>query len=309
MILRFFSYLSSSHCCTVYILFVGNGKAVFCPFLVKGPYSFSGINLGLGGYLKSFLVESLTFSGPPTWNVPSWSISCEAVAYVVFAGAAIAGLVNRRHFAHCAIIAAAILYTIVLRYKGSLFALLDFGLLRGLAGFCVGAAVSKIPETTLASLPSRIYGGTTVLLAAVTIAALLLSDGRSDILLVPIFASLILLLQVDRGPIADMLKSRPVAFLGKTSYSIYMVHWLPLVLSTAALKYVVGNNAVYEVEYLAMYRVNPLWGDLGVVVLLILVVAIASITYRTVEVPWRSFGRAMALRAEAKLINWGKASA
>jgi peptidoglycan/LPS O-acetylase OafA/YrhL len=48
--------------------------------------------------------------------------------------------------------------------------------------------------------------------------------------------------------------------------------------------------------------------ELWVVVLLILVVAIASITYRTIEVPWRSFGRAMALRAEAKLNNRSKAS-
>jgi peptidoglycan/LPS O-acetylase OafA/YrhL len=227
----------------------------------------------------------------------------------VFAGAAMAGLVNKRHFAHWVIIAAAILYAIVLCYKGSLFALVDLGLLRGLAGFCVGAAVSKIPEATMASLPSRIYNVTTVLLAAVAITALLLSDGRSDILLVPIFAFLILLLQIDRGPLPDVLKSTPVAFLGRTSYSIYIVHWLPLVLSTAVLKYMVGNNALYEVEYFAMYRVNPLWGDLGVVMLLILVVAIASITYRTIEVPWRSFGRAMALRAEAKLNNRRKASA
>ena len=44
------------------------------------------------------LIESLTMPNLPTWNVPSWSISCEVVAYVLFAGAAVAGLMNRRYF-------------------------------------------------------------------------------------------------------------------------------------------------------------------------------------------------------------------
>ena len=190
-----------------------------------------------------FLVESLTFSGNfPAWNVPSWSISCEAVAYVVFAGAAIAGLMNRRHFARWAMIGAAILYAIVLHHKGSLFALIDIGLLRCLGGFCVGAAASKIPETTLAKLPMVIYNAATTLLIIAAITVLSFCDGLFDVLVVPIFGLLILLLQTDRGLPARVLKSTPIAFLGRTSYSIYMVHWLLLVLAAAALKYTLGGQ-------------------------------------------------------------------
>jgi peptidoglycan/LPS O-acetylase OafA/YrhL len=107
---------------------------------------------------------------------------------------------------------------------------------------------------------------------------------------VPIFGLLILLLQTDKRHPARILKSAPIAFLGRTSYSIYMVHWLPIVLAAALLKHTFGNKAV-----------DPLWGDLGVAVMVILVVTIAAITYRNIEVPWRSFGRNMALRAHTEL--------
>jgi peptidoglycan/LPS O-acetylase OafA/YrhL len=85
-----------------------------------------------------------------------------------------------------------------------------------------------------------------------------------------------------------------VAFLGRISYSIYMVHWLAVVLAAAALKHAAGEHALVQVKDIAMYRVDPWLGDLGVVLMLILVVSAASLTYRSIEAPWRSFGRAFA---------------
>jgi len=109
-------------------------------------------------------------------------------------------------------------------------------------------------------------------------------------------------LQTERGQPAQILKSTPIAFLGRTSYSIYMVHWLPLVLAAAVLKRTFADTAPNNAEYFAMYRVNPLWGDVGVVAMLILVVAIAAITYRYIEAPWRSFGRTVAFRSEPDMV-------
>jgi peptidoglycan/LPS O-acetylase OafA/YrhL len=239
------------------------------------------------------LVESLVFSGPPTWNVPSWSISCEAVAYVVFAAAAYAGALKGRNIAVW-VLAATVLYAIVLYEKGSLYALLDFGLFRCFAGFCIGIAVSKIPDAALARIPNVIYDGAVVLLVAAMVAVLSFADGLADVLAIPVFALLMFFLQADRGLSASVLTSTPVAFLGRISYSIYMVHWLLLVLAAAALKHVVGEAALYRGEFPAIYRIDPISGDVGVVLMLILVVSIASITYRIVEAPWRSFGRALA---------------
>jgi peptidoglycan/LPS O-acetylase OafA/YrhL len=102
------------------------------------------------------------------------------------------------------------------------------------------------------------------------------------------------LLQADRGLPARVLTSTPVAYLGRISYSIYMVHWLPLVLAAAVLKHTLGVGAPYQGEYFTMYRVDPWSGDLGVALMLALVVAIASVTYRRIEAPWRAFGRALA---------------
>ena len=120
-----------------------------------------------------FLVHSLTFSSEfPTWNVPSWSRSSEMVAYVVFAVIAWTGLMNRRQLVYFITVLAAGFYTIVLYYKGSLFALLDFGLLRCLAGFCVGVGVSTISESPLAKIPTAIYNAAIGILTTIAIAVL-----------------------------------------------------------------------------------------------------------------------------------------
>src|SRR5262249_51768492 len=105
-----------------------------------------------------------------------------------------------------------------------------------------------------------------------------------DIVIVPIFGLLVLLLQTDSGFSARILKSTPIAFLGQISYSIYMVHWLLLLLATTGLKYVT-KTPLYD----GMYKANLWLGDLEVI--LMLIVLVASITYRTIEAPWRSFGR------------------
>jgi peptidoglycan/LPS O-acetylase OafA/YrhL len=81
-----------------------------------------------------------------------------------------------------------------------------------------------------------------------------------------------------------------------------MVHWLLFVLAAVALKHAVGEQAVYQGEYFAMYRVNPWSGDLGVILMLILVVLVGSITYRKIEAPWRSYGRALASQTQTGLV-------
>jgi peptidoglycan/LPS O-acetylase OafA/YrhL len=242
------------------------------------------------------LIESLGIVDLPTWNVPSWSISCEVTVYILFAVAAVRGFVNGRYFFVHTFGAAAISYALVLHYKGSLFALTDLGLFRCLAGFCVGAAVSKIPQAMLARLPGVAYDAAAISLFMAVAMMLALLDGVWTIFVVPVFALLILLLQADRGIAARILTSKPIALLGRTSYSIYMVHWFLLVIATAVLKHVLGDSSVYDGKYFPIYRVNPLWGDLGVLLILTLVVGIAIATYRSIEVPWRSFGRRLAVR-------------
>jgi peptidoglycan/LPS O-acetylase OafA/YrhL len=248
------------------------------------------------------LIQSLTFSGP-TWNVPSWSISSEAVVYVLFAGLVVAGCARWRHISFWALILAAISYAIVLRHAGSLFEI-NLGLLRCMAGFFVGAAISTIPESAVARFPSVILDAAMVMVLGAAIAVLSLSDGRLDILVVPVFALLIVLLQPDRGLSARLLASNPIAYLGRISYSVYMVHWLMLGVAGSVLKHSIGETAYYAGKYWQMYRVNMLWGDLGVALMLMLIILIASITYWTIEAPWRSFGRVVATRAST---NMGRA--
>jgi peptidoglycan/LPS O-acetylase OafA/YrhL len=260
---------------------------------------FQQSNAGWTLLANVFLLQCLVVLGAPAWNVPSWSISCEAVAYVLFAAAAMAGLLRRRQFVPGAIIAACVCYAIVLYYKGSLFALSDFALLRCLAGFCFDVVVGRVPEAVLARLTVTMSVAATGGLIAAALVAFSCLAGVWDILIIPIFALLILLLQTDRGFFAQILKSAPVEFLGRISYSVYMVHWFLFVLAAMALKYTVGDRALYDGQYFPMYRVNPFAGDLAIVVMLVVVTLIATVTYRFIETPWRAFGRSLAMRAQS----------
>jgi peptidoglycan/LPS O-acetylase OafA/YrhL len=169
-----------------------------------------------------FLVQSFTFSDHLTWNVPSWSISSEAVAYLLFAGATIVGLIARREFVHCGIIVAIGSYVMVLRYKGSLFAVTDLAVLRCLGGFLIGAVVAKVPHAAFARLSNAILGAIAVVLVGAATAVLSLFSGYWEILAIPVFALLILILQFDQGLPARLLKSPPCVFMGQISYSIYI---------------------------------------------------------------------------------------
>jgi peptidoglycan/LPS O-acetylase OafA/YrhL len=206
-----------------------------------------------------------------------------------------AGLLRGRYFIVWSLTAAFILYLVVLYRKHSLFALVDIGLLRCIAGFCVGAAISKVPESSLLKLSTKARDTLIGLLIVSSAIFLWLPGGLVDALLVPAFALLILLLQADQGVVARLLTCRGLTELGRTSYSIYMVHWFLIVLAAAVLK-VVFKSATYSGEHLTMIRTNPIWGDLLLALVLALVIAIASFTYRTIEAPWRSFGRGVSFR-------------
>jgi peptidoglycan/LPS O-acetylase OafA/YrhL len=297
LILRFFR---------IYPLHIAALLAFVLYELTKIPMSHFGLDAhpfrdSPFAFLSSLLlVQSFTFSDHLTWNVPSWSISSEAVAYVLFAGAATVGWLARREFVHCAIIVALGSYIMVLRYKGSLFAVTDLAVLRCLGGFLIGAVVAKAPDAVLARLSNTTLGAIAVVLIGAATAVLSLFSGYWEILAIPVFALLIFVLQLDKGFPARMLKSTPCMLMGQISYSMYMVHWFVLTLVGIILSRTVGDKAINYGQHLHYaYRIDPYLGDLGVACFVALIIFIATITYRFVEAPWRSFGRSLVSRDEA----------
>lgn len=167
-------------------------------------------------------------------NTPSWSISTEFYTYFLFAGICLVLFGKRRiaAFAFFSVIGgivsvwASVSVHECLTQKGCLSLTSDFGFLRCIYSFFLGALVYH------ASRNIRIYPN---LLQAIGIAALtsllLYTDDYPWLGFVfPLsFAVLILSICNDTGWLARLLKAEPFQVLGQRSYSIYLLH-MPLVL-------------------------------------------------------------------------------
>lgn len=239
--------------------------------------------------------------GSLSWNTPSWSISCEMVAYGAFALLAVAGFVRHRLF-WLMIIPIILGYAFLIVNRGTLNLTYDVGVIRCLCGFFLGALIVRMPP---AAFPD--------VLAAVSISAAALITGRligpSEILVVPVFAVLIYALRNDDGSIAKLLLTKPMAFLGKISFSIYLVHDLVIsVISTIVKVALHPQTIIIEVWDSPMLDISPFVGDVLVAAMLLCTVLVARLTYKHIEVPGQNLGRLLLDRMGARRGRAGDAA-
>lgn len=179
--------------------------------------------------LHMLLIHNWGFTDTLTWNDPSWSISGEAAAYLLFPLIVLA--VDWRRLSPgwsiAALLFLALLLSAVMGWNGAFILDRDiprFGLLRAATEFTMG--------TILCALWKRWRSRsshTAALAGALAAGALLLgfAAGAPETLVVPLFlAGLLLALALTAARPGNPLASRPVLYLGEISYSTYLVHFL-----------------------------------------------------------------------------------
>jgi peptidoglycan/LPS O-acetylase OafA/YrhL len=108
-----------------------------------------------------------------------------------------------------------------------------------------------------------------------------------------IFAFVVVLLSFERGPISRFLCDRRLVYFGTISYSIYMVHFTILSVINAVARVLQSKLHVQIVkegvgESGFLLDIGHRWEmDLFAVVYLLIIVAVASFTYRSIEIPFR----------------------
>ena len=174
--------------------------------------------------LQLFLVHAWGVLDRTSWNVPSWSISTELFAYLLFP--VLLWLLRRggAGFVAIAVAASAAFYLWIGRTTGDLDITVGVALLRCLAGFVLGMALYR-----LAPLTDRVNGAPLALAQAASIVLILYCIERvpNDAVLIAPFAALVLLTARDRGPISRALSAGWLRRLGEWSYAIYLTH-LPI---------------------------------------------------------------------------------
>lgn len=246
------------------------------------PYDMSFIR-------QLFLLNGLGFETHWAWNVPSWSLSAEWFCYLCFP--LLVPLIDRVRdgrmallFAAVAIILTAVLLAQVGRPRFDAF--LDWGLLRIGGEFLSGCFLCRAYYAGTCS--GRYIGMIGLSAIAFFIVQLAFYPEFPVVLVIAAFAVLIYSLAHSRQPLLFLFGNPVSMYLGKISYSIYLVHWLYL----ADLTVFGFNNLPVSVR---------VWVVLGVVLVT------SSITYHFVERASSRYLRDLLL-AEARDAGYSRSS-
>jgi peptidoglycan/LPS O-acetylase OafA/YrhL len=273
-------------------------KALFAPDAGRTPV-FSGIHSPLSIFTNLLLIHSLHLHGMLTWNAPSWTVSVEFYTYILYA--ALVVVWPRRPLISAAVMMAVGAFGVIV-IAHQLAATYDFGIFRCFYGFFCGVLLWRFWRAAPLALKTRPWLATAIE-AAMTVgvfAYIALIGGPPAGYAGPIVFSLFIWVYAsEQGLVTRFFGLRPLVWLGEISYSIYLVHYLIIVVIGLCLRSV---ERVLHLDFAQMgvrglddgwFLRLPTQGamDPFVLVYLVVVVLIASQTYRFIEQPGRALIR------------------
>ena len=259
---------------------VGAGLVVAVPaaFEVNNAYSF---------VLNLFMVHSLGFIDYLSWNGPSWSISVEFYTYIVFglvmllavrAGAWVLGA------AAVLLVVGGLLFMTVVLGKRSLELQWDFGLVRCVVGFFLGVLTAQVCLRIGRSDRRSLYGLLQILacVASVVLVSVIGVWPATSFAAPFVFALLLgsLLAFPKAAPLPRLLEWAPLVWLGRRSYSVYMVHAFVILLAEYFVR-AVGPRPIAALDGIC----SGLAATLMLTLLLVAVLILSNLTYTLVEIP------------------------
>jgi len=244
------------------------------------------------------LIHSFGIHKVFTWNVPSWSISAEWWAYLAFPFLIIF-LYRQKKLAAGVLSGLVILAYIAIMYwlprkdpfdptavvPHNLNVTYDYGYLRGLAGFISGMLLYIIYDLKLfRNLFRSDITAVIVILATIFCLHLGINDGYSIIL----FIAVVFTFALNNAVLHALCNNRIAQYIGKISYSIYLIQMFPSFFVMSKLPGVTYSGYSASASFAR--------GGLYCFIYLLLVIGFASLTYYTIEKPCRKFINA----------KWGK---
>jgi peptidoglycan/LPS O-acetylase OafA/YrhL len=241
-------------------------------------------------FANLFLVQALPFHAHPSWNVPAWSISCEAAVYLVFPVLFLALARRDPSILWLAALLSAAALTMLYALSETPHSLdAGYNLIRCAAEFTIGLCLYRLYAGH--RLPA-ILARDVVAWTVVALLILSLHLGLADPLIVVELALLLLVAVVNRGRLRAALETRVPEFLGRISYSIYMVHFPVLFVAALAARALGGQDA--------LLRQSPAVRVVLFILALAVIVALSTLTYHAIEAPCRKAIMARRRRRHAR---------
>lgn len=274
-----------------------------------GSQAFAGENGPFSFLTNALLLHSLNIHHGLTWNGPSWSISTEWWAYVVFA--LVSAWFGMRNWM---LLLTAITAPLLLLHLSStgMDTTYDYGLIRCLFGFALGIACHRIHERWIVrpQPPGSRLGAMSIAEGAVVaaVAGYVASAGTSDwSFLAPfVFAAAVLVFAIEGGLVSRVFRSPVLNWLGRLSYSIYLTHFLFVLTLPALIKRVVGHDPWTAMplpngQYVMAFGRDNVEGTLYYALVLAVTLAFSAFTFRWVETPGREWTRRWLGRPDGQL--------
>ncbi|KTT02905.1 acyltransferase family protein [Pseudomonas rhizoryzae] len=260
--------------------------------------------------LQSWLGEAITGS----FNYPSWSISIEYYLYLIFGLLVLKGQGHHRQwFLVIALLAFLQLLFPILPLKTEIF--------RGLSCFFAGACTYRL-YVWIKTHDQEPFGGTLLEVACLIAAAAVMTSelpvAKKGVLASLVFCVTILTFAFERGLVSTVLHQGIFVRLGMLSYSIYLGHAAVIFLFKSAfivlgkllhqdLTVVAPSHDVpvpFMIRYIATG--SPLLDNLVVLLELVVVFALACLTYRYIELPGMALGKRLVRKRGKAPFSEGK---
>ncbi len=241
-----------------------------------------------------FLLQSFYIHNIFTWNIPSWSISAEWAAYMLFPLLAL--FIDKKKALSVillTILVVASYYSIMylLPRKNPLYPSIpvphninttyDYGFLRGIAGFITGMLMYLIYQ-----LPRyrNIFQKDIPALLIIILLITAMHLAANDAICVVLFAALVICFAANNGYLHRLCNNRIVQYLGMISYSIYLMQIFLQEPFSKGLRLPGVSGFGRGKQNIAFSS-----GLMYCILYLLLLVAISSVTYYAIEQPARKF--------------------
>ncbi|HLY71987.1 MAG TPA: acyltransferase, partial [Puia sp.] len=180
-----------------------------------------------------FLLQSFYIHKIFTWNIPSWSISAEWTAYLLFPLLALF-LAKKRKLSVVVLIvfifAAYLSIMYLLPRKNPMYPSIpvphnvnttyDYGFLRGIAGFITGMLIYLLYQ---AQNMRNIFRKDIFALLSILLLITALHFGISDGFVIVLFAAIVFCFACNNGYVHNVCNNVVMQYLGLISYSIYLM--------------------------------------------------------------------------------------
>ena len=195
------------------------------------PIPYHSHDFSVAGLVQSILLaQAWTVMKLGEWNGPAWSLSAEVFGYAFFPILAFV-IARRTSVFLCAASATASLailaVLLVIGHHTQDSPTGTFGLIRMIFGFFSGMCLARCARLW----PEGQEKSSLLTYAAAVIIIATLSFPRTNMLIMFGFAIMIFGLSYETGLINQVLSSKLMVFLGKISFALYMVHYVPLKMS------------------------------------------------------------------------------